>query len=215
MAISDLLGPDPLAQFEHEGSIDRILTRLRGFLPEGIDRREVLVLRSFVEEPPLSYWDEATVREVLDCLEQNISRTFAAIDHRSNSLHRGLENLHRESPTKDLQDAYDHGRARELLTLANSFLPSICTLQNICSGISRPLSGRCARKAESSENLFSSTPSPFLNHAALVSWPSATMTVSETRSPMGRLSSLGWTSNSDPNTQADSAPWIFFAFSTI
>jgi hypothetical protein len=123
MAISDLLGPDPLALFEHEVSIDRILARLRGLLPEDIDRQEALALRSFVEEPLLSYWDEATVKEVLDCLEDDISRTFAAIDYRSDSIHRGLENLHRESPTKDLQDAYDHGRARELLILANSFLP--------------------------------------------------------------------------------------------
>jgi hypothetical protein len=123
MAISDLLGPDPLALFEHEVSIDRILARLRGLLPEDIDRREALALRAFVEESLLSYWDDATVKEVLDCLEQDISRTFAAIDHRSDSIHRGLENLHRESPTKGLQDAYDHGRARELLILANFFLP--------------------------------------------------------------------------------------------
>jgi hypothetical protein len=131
MALTDILGPDPLAQFEHEISIDRTLIRLQALFPEGIDRREALVLRSFAEEAPLSYWDDATVREVLKYLEQDLSRTFEAIDKRSDSLHRGLENLHRESPTKHLQDAYDHGRARELLIMANSFLPEYLRLMTI------------------------------------------------------------------------------------
>lgn len=215
MAISDLLGPDPLALFEHEVSIDRILARLRGLLPEDIDRREALALRSFVEEPPLSYWDEATVKEVLDCLEQDISRTFAAIDHRSDSIHRGLENLHRESPTKDLQDAYDHGRARELLILANSFLPEYLHLAEHVLRNLTPVIWSVRKNGGVDGKFVLKNALRFLNRTALVSSPWDTMIMSETRSLMGKLGSLGLTSNSGPNTQADSALWIFFAFSTI
>ncbi|MBU1228312.1 MAG: hypothetical protein KJ698_14000 [Actinobacteria bacterium] len=128
MAIPDLLGPDPLARLEHEVSIGRILERLRGLLPQGSEEREALVFRPFVETAPYTYWDEDAVREIVDCLEQDIPRSFSAIEKRSDELHLGLENFHRESPTTDLQEAYNHGHARDLLILANTFMPEYLRL---------------------------------------------------------------------------------------
>lgn len=123
MTISRLLGPDPLAGFEHEASIHRIEARFRDLIPDDCLPKEALVLRPYIENPPLVYWDETTASEILDLMEAGVQRTFEALSFRSDCLHRGLENLHRESPATAHQEAYNHGHARDLLILANTFLP--------------------------------------------------------------------------------------------
>ncbi len=128
MSLGKLLGPDPLATQEHLVSIDKIRSRLAGLLPEHATVRHALMLRPYVETPPLTYWDDTTVAEVLAHLEADPKRTHESLWEHSGRLHRGLTNLHRPRQTTNLQESYDHGRASELLTITNVFLPAYLQL---------------------------------------------------------------------------------------